>query len=182
MVSPKNEFFTTEQVAGLLGLTRKDKWRVVKFAESREYGIQPSVTAGSGPGSRRLYDIEDVCRIAVALRLLETGLRPKVIGEIIGKLRTGKERLSSRLTTKKEVPQSLYLAISRQPRIGKPLKEERFQFVDLVERISEIEDLLDEIEEHFGKRPDCDLLIVSLGRNFQEISENLRSIEKKSSG
>jgi DNA-binding transcriptional MerR regulator len=175
-------FYTTDQVAGLLGLTRKDKWRVVKFAESREYGIQPSVTAGSGPGSRRLYDIEDVCRIAVALRLLETGLRPRVIGEVIGKLRSSKERLSPRLTTKKEVPESLYLAISRQPRIGKPLNEERFQFVDLVERISEIEDLLDEIEEHFGKRPDCDLLIVSLGRMFKEISKNLRSIERKSGG
>jgi DNA-binding transcriptional MerR regulator len=178
MVSVKMNLFTTEQVAALLGLARKDKWRVVKFAESREYGIQPSVTAGSGPGSRRLYDIEDVCQIAVALRLLETGLRPKVIGEVIGKLRSSKERLSSRLTSKKEAPQSLYLAISRQPRIGKPLSDARVQLLDLFERISQVDDLLDDIEEHFGERPDCDLLIVSLGRMFQVIRENLRSLEK----
>lgn len=177
----KVKFFTTEQVAALIGLTRSDKWRVVKFAESQEYGIQPSVSASSGPGSRRLYDIEDVCRVAVALRLLETGLRPKVIGEIIEKLRS-KERLSSRLTTKKEAPQNLYLAISRQPQIGKPLNEERLQFLSLVERTTEFDDLLDEIEEHFGKRPDWDVIFVSLGRMFNGISQKLRSMEKDSRG
>ena len=36
--------FTTEQVAALVGLPEKDKWRVIKFAQSEEYGIQPSVS------------------------------------------------------------------------------------------------------------------------------------------
>jgi hypothetical protein len=116
------------------------------------------------------------------LRLLETGLRPKVIGEIIAKLRSSKERLSSRLATKEVSRQSLYLTISRQPQIGEPLNDPRFQLLNFFEQISEVEDALDEIEEHYGKRPDCDLLIVSLGRMFQEIGKNLRHMEKKSGG
>jgi DNA-binding transcriptional MerR regulator len=177
MVASERTVFTTEQVTTLLGLNvKKDKWRVVRFAQSREYGITPSISEASGPGSRRLYDIENVCQIALALRLLETGLRPRVIGEIIRKLRRT-IKLSPKLMAE-GFGKSLYLVISRQPRVGRLLNEERFQLLNFVEDIPEVQELFDEIEDEFQKRPDCDLLFVSLGRMFQEINRNLRRMAK----
>lgn len=161
MVADWAEIFTTEQVAALVGL---EKWRVIKFAQSSEYGIEPSVRPAEGSGSRRLYDLENVCEIALALRLLETGLRPMVIGEVIRQLRK-KGELSERLN----YPEKGFLAILRTPQTGKPLDEEREQVVEWVGDAQEAEDIR-------RQNPTCDLILVPTGSMFAALS---RSVEEE---
>src|ERR1022692_2298833 len=85
--------FTTDKAATALGLEGQG-WRIIKFAQSKEYGIEPSFGEGKGSGNRRLYSLDDVCQIGLALRLLETGLRSQAIGKVIRQIRQ-KEKLSN---------------------------------------------------------------------------------------
>src|SRR5690348_12885377 len=98
--------FTTEIAAEMFGL---EPWRVTKFVQSKEYGIQPSLAQAKGSGSRRLYSTEDICQIGLALRLLETGLRSKAIGKIIRQIQA-REKLTQRFL-ETAIEGDLYLAI-----------------------------------------------------------------------
>jgi hypothetical protein len=163
MVAGDFQVFTTEQVTRLVGLKPKDKWRVIKFAEGAEYGIAPSVTKASGSGTRRLYGLEDVCQIALALRLLETGLRSMAIGKVIRQLRDN-EKLSARLDKNSR---DLLLAIIRAPKIGMPLDEKRDQVVEWVSGVEEA--------ERFRKKsgPDRDLILIPVGLLLAELGKRL---------
>src|SRR5215831_3475393 len=119
------QIVSTEKAARLLGL---EPWRVIKFAESKEYGISPSLADAAGSGSRRLYSLEDVCQIGLAVRLLETGLRSKAVGKVLAQVRE-KGKLSTRLGGREA---SLSLAIYRTPEMGKPLDEKRKQRVAFI--------------------------------------------------
>lgn len=163
MVARDFQVFTTEQVAQLVGLKPKDKWRVIKFAQGNEYGIGPSVTKAAGSGTRRLYGLEDVCQIALALRLLETGLRSKAIGKVIRQLGK-KEELSSRL---ERDSRDLLLAIIRTPEAGKPLDEKREQTVEWVAEIRQVEVLL-------RAYPNRDLILVPVGYMFSELGRRVK--------
>jgi hypothetical protein len=57
-----------------------------KFVERKSYGIEPSIRAGKGPGSRRLFSDEDVMGIALVWWLFEAGLRSEAIEDIIAEL------------------------------------------------------------------------------------------------
>src|SRR5580704_8545121 len=138
--------FRTEHVVRLIGLAQKDKWRIVKFVQSPEYGIRPTLADAEGSGSRRLYDLENVCEIALALRLLETGLRPMVIGKVLRQLRK-KGTLSEKLASEGKGAEKLFLAILRMPQPGKPLDEKREQLVEWVNEIEKVERIR---EQHVG--------------------------------
>jgi DNA-binding transcriptional MerR regulator len=140
----------------------EDKWRVTKFVKSNEYGIRPAVSEAYGPGTRRLYDLENVCEIALALRLLETGLRPMVIGKVIRQLRK-KGTLSEKLASEGKGAEKLFLAILRMPQPGKPLDEKREQLVEWVNEIEKVERIR---EQHVGS----DLILVPVGSLFVELS------------
>jgi len=169
MVAGLGKVFSTEQVAVLVGLDpQKDKWRVIKFAQSGEYGIKPSVSQAAGSGSRRLYDLENVCEIALALRLLETGLRSMVIGKVIRQLRK-KRKLSERLNSWGEDPEKSFLAILRTPQTGKPLDEKREQVVEWVGDAQKAEDIR-------RQNPTSDLILVPVGSLFEALS---RSVEEE---
>jgi hypothetical protein len=171
MVARKEQIFWTAEVAEILGIP---EWRVIKIATGEEYGIKPRRSA-KGSGTRRMYDIENVCAIALAVRLLETGLRPKVIGDVIRKLRmTG--RLSSTLRIGSPSPETLYLAVGRHASIGRPLNQSRHQRVKLLDFEQEgfeagLQEFLNEMSESFG--PDVDVLLVAVGPIFKEINMNL---------
>ena len=120
-MATSKEFFTTEQVVELLGLKAKDKWRIIKFVEGKEYGIEPAMVMGKGLGSRRLYDLENVCQIAVALALLEAGLRPAVIGEALRRLGSMAHQLRDEDSLK-----NLYVLITLEQRFGRLLSKNRF--------------------------------------------------------
>lgn len=156
------QIFTTETAARLLGLENQT-WRILKFAQGKEYGIAPSVHLAKGSGSRRLYDLEDVCQIGLALRLLETGLRSKAIGKVIRQV--GKKgKLSKRLWQKDA--ESICLAIFRTPQTGQPLDEKRPQIVEFVSNKQEVMKLAD-------GHPDDDLILVPLGSFFAQLKQRL---------
>jgi hypothetical protein len=174
MVALKEQIFLTAEVAEILGIP---EWRVIKIATGEEYGIKPRRSA-KGSGSRRVYDIENVCAIALAVRLLETGLRPKVIGDLIARLRvTG--RLSSTLRVGSPITESLYLAVGRQASIGRALNQTRHQRVKLFnleeEGFQDAQDFWSEMFESFG--PDVDLLLVAIGPILKAIKVNLDRIK-----
>jgi hypothetical protein len=154
------QVFSTEQVAGLIGLDpKKDSWRILKFAESREYGIQPSISSPRGSGSRRLYDLGNVCEFALALRLLETGMRSAAIGKVLKQV---KGKLVARLQTAEK---SLYLVIIRTPHPGKPLAEKRPQEVRFAEDIGAATKIL-------KSRRDDDVLFIPVGSMLRGLRTN----------
>lgn len=168
MVADSNKVFSTEQVTELLGLDgAKDRWRVIKFVQSREYGISPSFGDAKGSGSRRLYDLENVCEIALALRLLETGLRSAVIGKVIRQLR-GLGKIHYKLRHVNE--QELYVAIIRTPETGRPLSKQRIQVVQWVKSVAEAEEIRD---GDFN----CDLICVPVRMLFIELASRLSKRE-----
>ena len=170
-----NKFFTTEQVTRLLGLkTKKDEWRVIKFAQSKEYGIKPSVSTAAGSGSRRLYDVADVCQLALALRLLETGLRSKKIGKVLGRLRK-RGKLSTNLKISEREAKQLYIAIVRNPQTRTRLGEKRYKSVSFAEPWE-----LDVILENVSAN--CDVIMVPVGLMFLELRQRLEQEEKKTRG
>ena len=181
MVARKQQVFTTEQVTRLLGLTaKKDEWRVITFAQGKEYGIKPSISGAAGSGSRRLYDVEDVCQFALALRLLETGLRSKEIGKVLGQLRK-RRKLSTNLKLGEREARQLYIAIVREPETGKRLGEKRYQWVSFAEPW-ELEDILRDVIAKRAKRENCDVIMVPVSLMFLELRQRLEQEEKKTRG
>ena len=168
MVAMARTDFVTSEVAKLL---RLPEWRVIKFAQGQEYGIRPSIRKASGSGTRRVYDTENVCEFALALRLLETGLRSKAIGKVIRQLR-GKVNLSSKLGVREEEASSLYLAIIRAPETGKPLDEKRRQEVRFILGVEEAQDTL-------KAQPDDDVIFVPIGTLFLDLKHQLRQMESE---
>jgi hypothetical protein len=174
MVARAPQVFTTDELATLLGLDpKKDKWRVVKFAESREYNIVPSIRAASGSGSRRLYDLENVCEFALALRLLETGLRSLVIGETIRQLRE-RGKLSAKLEMGDPELENLKLVIARVPEPGAPLNKTRHQVVNYRQGVEKLTGLIaktfrDPINEF-------DMILVPMGSTFLGLKQRLAQL------
>lgn len=62
------------------------EWRVKNFAEGPAYGLPPSQTLGVGRGSRRLYDLSGILRVAIANELVNSGFMPEVVGGAIAKV------------------------------------------------------------------------------------------------
>ncbi len=161
------QVFTTEQVTCLVGLNpAEDSWRILKFVQSQEYGIRPSISQASGSGSRRLYDLENVCEFALALRLLETGLRSAAIGKVIRQL---KGQLSAKLEIEENEAKSVYLAIIRTPRTGELLDDPRSQEVQFIEGIEEANRIL---KSHRSE----DVILVPVGSLFLKLERRLRNL------
>lgn len=171
MAARSLQVFTTDELTILLGLDpKKDKWRVVKFAESREYKIVPSIKLASGSGSRRLYDLENVCEFALALRLLETGLRSQVIGKTIQQLRK-RGRLSTKLEMEDSELENLKLVMVRDPNPGSLLKKDRNQVVAFREGG---EKLTEFIAKGFSNALNgFDMILVPMGPTFLELKRRL---------
>ena len=75
-----SELYGTKQVARILGVP---EWRVKNFSEGKAYRLPPSIRAGSGRGSRRLYGWADIFRIGLADRLSKFGLTPESVGQAV---------------------------------------------------------------------------------------------------
>jgi len=164
--------FTTDELTTLLGLDpKKDKWRVVRFAESREYKIVPSIKLASGSGSRRLYDLENVCEFALALQLLQNGLQSQVIGNVIQRLRK-KGKLRTKLYLDDLDLQDLTLVIERDPDPGSPLHKN-----SMVTLFDGDDTLVDFIAETFSNAVDArDLVLVRIGHTFVDLKFRLAQL------
>jgi DNA-binding transcriptional MerR regulator len=77
------DLHTTGEVAQILGIKEQ---RVKNYSDIEDYGIRP-LHVGSGRGSRRLYSMDDVCRIAIAEELAKCGFTPNAIGKALGEIR-----------------------------------------------------------------------------------------------
>jgi hypothetical protein len=80
----ENELYGTKQVAELLNIP---EWRVKNFAEGKAYGLRPAKKIGSGHGSRRLYDVLGLRRLAIASDLVDVGFTPEAVGRALRALR-----------------------------------------------------------------------------------------------
>jgi hypothetical protein len=169
MVAQTLQVFTTDELTMLLGLDPKNaKRRIVNLVESREYNIVPSIKLAAGRGSRRLYDLENVCEFALALQLSQTGLRSQVIGDVIQKLRK-RGKLSSKLRIDDIDLQNLTLAIERDPEPGTPLyKKFMVNFLADGDRVSDF------VAETFSNAVDArDLTLVRIGHSFVNLKSRL---------
>jgi hypothetical protein len=177
MIARTQQVFTTDELTALLGLDpKKDKRRVIKFAESREYNIVPSIKLASGSGSRRLYDLENVCQFALALRLLETGLRSHVIGKVIRQL-PKKGKLSAKLEMSGFELQELKIVIVREPEPGSPLNKPRNQVVSFQKSG---EDLTEFVAKTFCKPSNrFDMILIPIGQTFYELKGQLYQHRQK---
>jgi DNA-binding transcriptional MerR regulator len=116
MMQMDAKVLTTEKVARILGVP---EWRVVRFAQIKKYGITPAYGQASGSGSRRLYNVENVCEMALASWLTEAGLRIEVIARVLTQVRN--QGGLARYLDENWEQETLhtYLAIVRKPK-GKP--------------------------------------------------------------
>jgi len=164
--------FTTDELTKLLGLDpKKDKWRVVRFAESREYKIVPSIKLASGSGSRRLYDLENVCEFALALHLLQIGLRSQVIGNAIQKLRK-QGKLSRLLRVDDFDLHELTLVMERDIEARNSLTTNpTIHFHSDGDRLAEF------VAETFANAVDArDLVLVRIGYGFVNLKSQLAQL------
>ncbi len=153
--------FTTEKVARILGVP---EWRVVRFAQIKKYGITPAYGQAAGSGSRRLYNVENVCEMALASWLTEAGLRIEVIARVLTQVRN--QGGLARYLDEKWEQETLhtYLAIVRKPK-GKPTSKVMGQ--DAV-FIHDWEWLGNTLEKDFFSSA----LIIGIGRRFRMLSRN----------
>lgn len=162
------DIFFTADIAALLKIP---EWRVLKFAEGSEYQITPSHGEASGSGTRRVYDIEDVCQIALALRLLDSGLGSKAIGAILRGLRQ-RERLSAMLEWDKKKWEGLYLLVFRTPKSRKRAFVNRGRDAFFVNGFTEAQ-----VKQ--AERPKDDLLLLSVGGTFRDLKYRLNRSRKE---
>jgi hypothetical protein len=153
--------FTTEKIARILGLP---EWRVVRFAHIKKYGVTPAFGDASGPGSRRLYNLENVCEIALASWLVQAGLRVEVIGRVLKQVRK-QGGLVYLLSLSKSQAQTEYLGIIRTPK-GKIVGQEAVQIQNW-ERLQGV----------FRQNQEASLLIIPTGLRFGVLAERLREPE-----
>lgn len=172
-MATSKEFFTTEQVVELLGLKPKDKWRIIKFVEGKEYGIEPAMVMGKGLGSRRLYNLENVCEIAVALAFLEAGLRPAVIGEVLPRL----PRMENKL--REEHVRDLHVIAAFEQRFGRLLNKSRLVSVDLTTTLYSPEAVRESLWESYREMSTGDfaILYIPIGSLFSGISGRLERMK-----
>ena len=165
------EFPTIFFTADIMKLLDIPEWRVIKFVEGNEYQITPSHGEASGSGTRRVYDIEDVCQIALALRLLDSGLGAKAIGAILRALREG-ERLSAMLEWDKKKLEGLYLLVFRTPKSRKRAFGNRGRDAFFVDGL-----MAAQVEQ--AERPKDDLLLLSVGGTFRDLKFGLNKSQKE---
>jgi hypothetical protein len=144
--------FTTEKIARIIGVP---EWRVVRFAQDRGFGITPAFGDAAGPGSRRLYNVENVCEMALASWLIQAGLRVEVIGRVLKQIRK-QGGLTGHLNAElRREALDTYLAIIRKPK-GKITGQEAVYIRDW-ERLGNI----------LKQEWESSALVIDIGRRFQ---------------
>jgi hypothetical protein len=75
--------FGTGRVAEILDIPM---WRLQKFLDGKQYRLSPEDSLGAGRGSRRVFTVEDIYRLAIASRLVQDGFAASFIGEMLVQL------------------------------------------------------------------------------------------------
>jgi hypothetical protein len=154
--------FTTEKIARLLNMP---EWRVIRFAQIKTYGITPALANAAGSGSRRLYNLENLCEMAVAYWLVQAGLRVEVIGRALKKLRQ-QERLAILLELPPSNAKDHYLGITRKPK-GHITGQE----------VHDIRGTAD-LEGIFQQDKEASLIVIPIGMRFAWLAKRLKEYEQ----
>lgn len=163
------DIYFTADVAEILQVP---EWRVIRFAAGNEYQITPSQSDAAGSGTRRLYDIENVCQMALALKLLDSGLSARTIGSILQRLAANvNERLSSKLELSDPQLRDLYLAVFRPPKRSKYWSRGGREVLF-------VRGFQEALVEQAERRED-DLLLVSVGATFRQLIRRLKNFQKQ---
>ncbi len=76
----ETRIFRASDVTRILGI---EKWRLEKFLTGKQYRLSPSGTIGEGRGSWRLFNHQDLYRLAIATRLVEDGFTAKFVSMVL---------------------------------------------------------------------------------------------------
>src|SRR5947208_16760304 len=60
-----------------------EKWRLEKFLTGKQFRLSPSGHIGEGKGSWRLFNHQDLYRLAIATRLVEDGFTAKLVSMVL---------------------------------------------------------------------------------------------------
>lgn len=156
------QVFTTEKIARIVSLP---EWRIVRFAQNPKFGITPAFANAAGPGSRRLYNLENVCQMALASWLLQAGLSVEAIGRVLKQVRKQGD-LKHRLKQSVEKAKDVYLGVIRKPK-GKTAEQEAV-FIHTWEHLQSI----------FEGTWDTSVLVVPIGLRFIVLGNVLEEITK----
>src|SRR6267378_2760181 len=77
---PALRTFGTGEVAEVLGIPI---WRLQKFLDSPQYQLSAEGKLVEGLGSRRIFKMEDIYRIAIAKHLVQDGFAAKFVGLLL---------------------------------------------------------------------------------------------------
>jgi len=161
------EVFVTAQIAKLL---RVPEWRIIKFVGGKEYRITPALSEAAGSGTRRLYNLENVCELAVAWWLFQTGLRSDVVGWVLHQVRN-EQQLKSILDVEEQKARSIYLAVIRTERKGNyvaPRQEALY-----IQNHDQIQNLLS------ASTADSGFVLIPIGMKFMNLKRRLEKLSKE---
>ena len=101
--------FGTGEVAKVVGIPI---WRLQKFLDSPQYQLSAEGMLGAGLGSRRVFKMEDIYRIAIAKHLVQDGFAAKFAGALLQRIEDG-DFYGSHDQDGKEVPPPGWLGLIR---------------------------------------------------------------------
>jgi hypothetical protein len=76
----ETHIFRASDVTRILGI---EKWRLEKFLTGKQFRLSPSGHIGEGKGSWRLFNHQDLYRLAIATRLVEDGFTAKFVSMVL---------------------------------------------------------------------------------------------------
>jgi hypothetical protein len=106
---PDLHVFGTGDVAGVLGIPI---WRLQKFLDSPQYQLSAEGKLGQGLGSRRVFKMEEIYRIAVAKCLVQDGFAAKFAGQLLQQI-DNSDFYESHDQDGEEVPPPAWLGLVR---------------------------------------------------------------------
>jgi hypothetical protein len=141
-----------------------------KCIERKSYGIEPSIRAGKGRGSRRLFSEDDVFGVALIWWLFESGLRLRtieyILNRICGRRLNSKASDAARIVLERETEM---LEIRRWPRTfsasarGYPRQEVTFIDRSRASQFTEEADM-------------ASLLVIPVGKLFTNLKESMEKL------
>jgi len=136
------------------------------FLQRGSYGLRSSVRPGLVRSQRRLFSREDVFGIALVWMLFEGGLRGDPLTRILNDIAETRKANPNLAAQKLLESGAEYLVVVREPRAPtkRPL-EKPDQKVETVHQSG--------IAEIVRQNPSADLLVIPIGRKFEDIRKRM---------
>jgi len=159
--------FESTEISALVGI---QPFYLNKFIERKQYGIESSLRAGKGRGSRRLFSEDDVFGVALVWWLFESGLRSGAIQYVLNQICGG--RLKSKASDASRILAERgaeALAVMREPRKDKDANRGYPKQVVFLLKKSQLFELIE-------KANAMSLLVIPIGNLFARLMESMRKL------